>query len=54
MANPSPTVWTEQFKHPVSFLEKEDGGYLLLETGDKIVLEQTGTDPNLWTNQTLH
>lgn len=51
---PSPTKWTEQFKHPISDLLKEDGFYLLLETGDKFVLEQTGTDSNLWTLQNLH
>ena len=54
MANPSPTVWTTQFKNPISYLLQEDDFYLLLETGDKIVLEQTGQDTNLWTNQTLN
>ena len=34
------------------FLLKEDGGYLLLETGDKIILEQsTGSAPT-YTNMT--
>lgn len=54
MANPSPTTWTNDFKHPISYLLKEDGFYLLLESGFKIVLEQTGQDTNLWTPQTLH
>lgn len=30
-----------------SFLLKEDGGYLLLETGDKIILEDSGSVTNL-------
>lgn len=51
---PSPTTWTGQFKHPISYLLKEDGSYLLLETGFKIVLEQTGVENNAWSFQTLH
>ncbi len=54
MANPSPTIWDFEFKHPISYLLKEDSGLLLLETGFKIVLEQTGVDTNAWTFQTLH
>lgn len=34
------------------FLLKEDGGYLLLETGDKIILEQSILSPYPWTNLT--
>ena len=32
------------------FLLKEDGGYLLLETGDKIILEQSIPSIPTWTN----
>lgn len=45
------TIWTSQFKHPIDYLLKEDGFFLLLETGDKIVLEQTGNANSLWTQQ---
>lgn len=33
------------------FLLKEDGGYLLLETGDKIILEQSTGTGVTWSNQ---
>lgn len=43
------TTWTNLTKHlALAFLLKEDGFFLLLETGDKIILEQS----NAWTNQT--
>lgn len=44
------TTWSNIFKHPIDFLLLESGFYLLLETGDKIVLEQTGMSTSLWTN----
>lgn len=36
--------WSDAIKHAISnyFLLKEDGFYLLLETGDKIILEDSG------------
>jgi hypothetical protein len=52
------TVWTNLAKHmPEEFLLKEDGDFLLLETGDKIVLNQSGWDeqmkhPASWSDQT--
>lgn len=30
---------------------QEDGFYLLLETGDRIILEQSEQSPVVWTNQ---
>lgn len=42
------TTWTNRVKKAVSFLLKEDTYYLLLETGDKIILSR-GTD---FTNKT--
>ena len=43
------TTWTNLTKNLAdAFLLKEDGSYLLLETGDKIILEQSGS----WSNQT--
>lgn len=46
------TTWTEQFKHPIDYKLLESLSYLYLETGSKIVLEQTGSSQSLWTNQT--
>lgn len=47
--------WSGQTKSAGSgvsdFLLKEDGGYLLLETGDKIILEQSSGGPITWTAQ---
>ena len=48
------TTWTPLLKHPINYLLKEDSGYLLLETGDKIILEQTGTSTSMWNYQTKH
>lgn len=46
------TTWTQELKNPVDFLLLEDGFFMLLETGDDIILEQTGASTNLWTEQT--
>lgn len=45
--------FTQSVKHFVAnyFLLKEDGFYLLLETGDKIILEDSG---GAYTNSTKH
>lgn len=47
------TTWTNDFKHPIDYLLKEDGFKLLLEDGGSMVLEQTGSSSSLWTNQTI-
>lgn len=33
------------------YLLKEDNGFLLQETGDKIILDQSSTSSTSWTNQ---
>lgn len=45
-----PSSWENQFKSPTSYLLTEDEFYLLLESGDKIVLNQTGESAGLWNN----
>lgn len=35
-----------------SFLLQESGFYILLETGDKIILEQSSTSSSVWTKET--
>lgn len=44
--------WTSDFKHPIDYLLTEDvtESFLLLETGDQIVLDQTGNAASLWSN----
>jgi hypothetical protein len=42
------TTWTNTFKHPIDYLLIESSSFLLLETGDKIMLEQTGNSTSLW------
>lgn len=40
--------WANQIKNAaLNFLLQEDGFYILQETGDKLILDQSG-----WTNQT--
>lgn len=46
------SVFEEAFKHPIDYLLLESGDLCLLETGDNIVLEQTGHDDSLWTERT--
>ena len=56
------TTWTHQTKHTTEWLEtpkssldfllKEDGGFLLQENNDYILLEQSVGD--IWTHQTKH
>lgn len=53
-------TWTNETRtgQAVGFLQKEDGDYILLESGDRIILDQstgwTNTSPNAtsWTNET--
>jgi len=46
------TAWTNATKLlSGSNILQEDGFYLLLETGDKIILEQSTAQPIVWTNQ---
>lgn len=45
------TIWTNRYRHPIDYLLLEDGFYCLLETGYKIILEQTGTADSLWTER---
>ena len=47
------TIWTDELKHPITYLLTEAGFYLLQENGDKLILEQTGTATALWTDQTI-
>lgn len=47
------TTWINEERHPITYLLMEDGSYLLLETGDKIMLDQTGVDATSWTNETI-
>lgn len=46
--------WLNEFKNPITFLTQESAitDILLLETGDNIVLEQTGQSASLWFNTT--
>lgn len=55
MSNPSYTSWDFQYKNPIDYLLCEDGDYLAQEDGTSLlVLDQTGSDVSLWTDQTLH
>lgn len=46
------SIWDQRLKHPIDFIESEDASFLLLESGDKIILEQTGKDESAWINRT--
>ena len=45
------STWNIEFKNPIDFLALESAlsDLLLLESGDQIVLEQTGTGATTWT-----
>lgn len=45
------TTYTQ--RTDVNFLLKEDAFYLLLETGDKILLENSYSLPITWTGRTI-
>lgn len=42
--------WQNTFKHPIDYMLLEDASFILLESGDKIVLNQTGQSAGLWEN----
>jgi hypothetical protein len=48
------TTWTQELKHPIDYLAQESStsDLLLTESGDQIILDQTGTSDSLWSNQT--
>lgn len=43
--------WENEFKHPITYLLTEAGFFLTLESGGKIVLNQTGKSNALWDNE---
>lgn len=45
------SIWTNKFKHPIDYLLLESLSFCLLETGSKIILEQTGASEVMWTNR---
>lgn len=47
-------TWINEFKHPIDYLAQETSvdDILLMETGDLIVLEQSGSAESLWTERT--
>lgn len=51
--NKSSTTWSAEniSSGTISYLLKEDDGYLLLESGDKIILEQSSGGVISWTSQ---
>ena len=50
------STWQNGFKSPISFLTLESAitDFLLLESGDIIVLQQTGDSTSLWNNTIKH
>jgi len=55
VTQPSAPSWTDGQKSVGAndFLLKEDNGYILLETGDKIILEQSNPTTAVWSNQSI-
>ncbi len=50
------STWQNEFKNPIEFLTLESAitDFLLLESGDMIVLNQTGASTSLWINTIKH
>lgn len=51
LATKASTAWTNLVKRARSFILKEDAFYLLMETGDRIVIEPDSS-VETWVNQT--